>query len=64
MSWIDWACLGAVIVGFILFVYGANAYDAVVGWTGVFIGIAAVAAFIVYHVYKELTKEQPPIQKP
>lgn len=64
MSWIDWACLGAVIAGFILFVLGANYYDAVIGWTGVFIGIAAVATFIVIHVYKEATKEQPPIQKP
>jgi hypothetical protein len=64
MSWIDWTCLGVLIAGFVLFVYGANAYDAVVGWLGVFLGIGAVAVVVANYAYKELTKGQKAPQNP
>jgi hypothetical protein len=67
MSRIDWACLGAMILGFILFIYGSNVYDAVTGWTGVFLGIGAIAAEVIRYAYKELTKTgqpQPQTQNP
>jgi len=57
MSWINWACLGTIIVGVILFLYGANYYDATVGWTGVFLGIAGILVFLLYYIYSELTKK-------
>ncbi len=63
MSWIDWACLVAFISGFILFLYGANYYNALVGWTGVFLGIGAVAIVVVRYAYRELTKNKQ-VQKP
>ena len=57
MSWINWACLGIVILGIILFLYGANYYDAAVGWAGVFLFIAGILAFLIHYIYGELTKK-------
>ncbi|MGA3058880.1 MAG: hypothetical protein ABSD92_00770 [Candidatus Bathyarchaeia archaeon] len=57
MSWIDWACLGIFILGFLLFLYGANIYNAIVGYTGIYLFIGAIAAYIVIYIYKELTKK-------
>jgi hypothetical protein len=51
-----------IIVGIILFLYGANYYDATVGWTGVGLSIAGVVAFIVFYVHSQLTKK-PSLQK-
>jgi len=56
MSWINGLYLGIVILGVMLFLYGANNYDAVVGWTGVFLCIAAILAFLIHYIYRELTK--------
>ena len=63
MSWIDWACLGIFIVGFVLFLYGANTYNAIIGYTGVYLFIGAIIAYIAIYAYKELTKP-PSSQKP
>jgi drug/metabolite transporter (DMT)-like permease len=56
MTWDDWVCLGLFIVGVILFLYGANYYDATVGWAGVLLFVAAFVAVIVLLVYKSLTR--------
>jgi membrane-bound ClpP family serine protease len=64
MSWINWACLGIVILGIILFLYGANYYDAVVGWAGVFIFVAGILAFLIRYIYGELTKKVETPQNP
>jgi membrane-bound ClpP family serine protease len=64
MSWINWACLGIVILGIILFLYGANYYDAVVGWAGVFLFVAGILAFLIRYIYGELTKKVETPQNP
>ncbi len=63
MSRTDWACLGIFILGFLLFLYGANIYNAIIGYAGIFLFIGAVAAYLVSYIYKELTKT-PPDQNP
>jgi uncharacterized membrane protein len=63
MSLTDWACLGTVILGFVLFLYGANFYDAVVGWVGVYLFFGGILAFLVFYIYGELTKK-PEVQNP
>ena len=63
MSWTNWACLGTVILGFVLFVYGANVYDAVVGWVGVYLFLGGLLAFLFFYIYNELTKKAE-IQNP
>ena len=57
MSWTDWACLGLVVLGFVLFLYGANAYNAVIGWIGVYLFFGAILTFVVLYIYRELTKK-------
>ena len=57
MSWTDWACLGIFILGFLLFLYGANIYNAIVGYTGVYLFIGAILAYLIIYIYKGLTKK-------
>ncbi len=59
MSWTDWTLLGAFIAGFLLFLYGANSYDAVIGYGGVYLFIGSIAAYLIVYIYKELTKKPP-----
>ena len=59
MSKIDWALLGIFIAGFLLFLYGANSYNAAVGYSGVYLFIGSVAAYLVVYIFKELKKKSP-----
>ena len=63
MSWIDWTCLGIFILGFLLFIVGANIYNALVGYSGIYLFIGAIAAYLIIYAYKELTKKLP-VQNP
>jgi membrane-bound ClpP family serine protease len=58
MSRINWAFLVAVILGFVLFLYGANVYNAVVGWVGVYFFFGGILVFLVRYIYGELTKKE------
>jgi ABC-type branched-subunit amino acid transport system permease subunit len=60
MSWTDWTCLGAFILGFLLFLVGANIYNAVVGYTGLYLFVGAIVAYLAIYIYKELTKQPSP----
>jgi membrane-bound ClpP family serine protease len=57
MSWTNWACLGIFILGFLLFLYGANIYNAIIGYTGLYLFIGAIAAYLIIYIYKGLTKK-------
>jgi multisubunit Na+/H+ antiporter MnhB subunit len=57
MSLTKWFLVGVAIVGIVLFLYGANYYDPVVGWVGVAFFAAAVVVFLALYVYGELTKK-------
>jgi hypothetical protein len=57
MSWTDWTLLGIFILGFLLFLYGANTYNQVVGYSGVYLFIGSIVAYLVVYIYKELTKK-------
>lgn len=59
MSWTDWTLLGIFILGFSLFLVGANTYNAAVGYSGVYLFIGSIAAYLVIIIYKELTKKEP-----
>jgi multisubunit Na+/H+ antiporter MnhB subunit len=59
MSWTDWTLLGIFILGFLLFLYGANTYNPIVGYSGVYLFIGSIAAYLVIYIYKELTKKTP-----
>lgn len=57
MSLTKWFLLGVAIVGIVLFLYGANYYDSVLGRVGVAFFAAAVVVFLALYVYGELTKK-------
>jgi hypothetical membrane protein len=59
MSYTDWALLSLFIAGFLLFLYGANTYNAVAGYGGVYLFIGSIAAYLILYIYKELTRKQP-----
>jgi hypothetical protein len=52
----DWFCVGIIGIGILLFLYGANNYEATVGWLGTFLFTAGVVAILALYVYHELTK--------
>ncbi len=65
MSWSSWLCGSLVILGAILFLVGANIYNAVIGWGGVFLFIAGIMLYLIFYIYTELKrKEAEPVQKP
>ena len=59
MAWLNWVSAILVIVGLGLFLYGANIYNATVGWTGFCLGIAGILLFVVTYVYVQLNKKEP-----
>jgi membrane-bound ClpP family serine protease len=63
MSWIEWTLLGVFIIGFVLFLVGANTYNAIVGYAGVYLFIGSIAVYLILYLYKELIKK-PPVQNP
>jgi membrane-bound ClpP family serine protease len=60
MSRFDWACLATFILGFILFIIGANIYNSVVGGIGIVLFIGSIVFYISLYVFKELTKPTSP----
>ncbi len=62
MSKTDWAIVVILILGFLLFLYGANYYNAVVGYAGIYLFIAGIAAYLIIYIYKELRKKDNPPQ--
>ena len=74
MSWTDWTCLGAFIIGVLLFLLGANIslwggtsaqpfQYVIIGFAGVYLSIGAIAAYIIIYSYRALTK-QAAVQNP
>ena len=59
MSKTDLILLFVFILGFILFLYGANFYNSVVGYAGIYLFIGTIGAYLLIYIYKELTKKTP-----
>jgi len=57
VSLAKWFLVSLAIVGIILFLYGANYYDPMMGWAGVGFFAVAVVVFLTLYVYGELTKK-------
>jgi multisubunit Na+/H+ antiporter MnhB subunit len=58
MSWTDWTLLIIFIVGFLLILVGANVYNSIVGFSGVFLFLGSIIAYAVIYAYKEIAKRQ------
>jgi hypothetical protein len=57
MSWTDWTILCAFIAGFVLFLYGANSYNAIAGYGGAYLSIGSIAVYLLLYIYKEIRKK-------
>lgn len=57
MSWKDLVSLCVVIVGVILFLYGANNYNRLVGWAGIYLVISGFLVRIILMVWEALKKK-------
>ena len=58
MSAMKWFLVVVAVVGIVLFLYGANYYDAVVGWAGVSLVAASVVGLLALYVLGELEKRK------
>lgn len=58
MSQKDLICLILAILGVVLFLYGSNYYNAIVGWSGVFLVAAALLAEVALEVYAYIRKRE------
>ena len=58
MSKSDSVCLLLIIMGLALFLYGANMFNAVVGWIGVCFILGGILVFLILYIYREWTKEK------
>jgi membrane-bound ClpP family serine protease len=56
----DWACIGIIVMGIILFLVGANVYNAFLGYLGVFFLIGGVLALIALYIYNYLLSRRTP----
>ncbi|HEY4675112.1 MAG TPA: hypothetical protein VIH48_03560 [Candidatus Bathyarchaeia archaeon] len=63
MSLEDAVCLCLLAIGFILFLYGSNYYDAISGWLGVSLMAGSIIVAAILRVYtatkKSLKVKQP-----
>jgi hypothetical protein len=56
-----WKSLGlllAAILGIILFLYGSNYYNAVLGWAGVYLFVGVVMAYLAERVLEGLIRRR------
>jgi hypothetical protein len=58
MSWVNLLCIALVIVGFVLFLVGANIYNSFVGWAGVYMVIGGILIYLIFYVIAEFKKEK------
>ena len=62
MSLANWVCIVLIVIGIIVFLYGANFYLSTVGWAGLYILLLGAITLLVLYIYGELAKK--PSQNP
>jgi len=58
VSWKDLAIMLFIILGVVLFLYGSNYYNAVYGWSGLFLIFAGIMVYVAREVYGALIKKR------
>ncbi len=57
MSLVKWICIVFIVIGIVLFLYGANFYNGIVGWVGLYLFLLGFFTLLVLYIYGELTKK-------
>jgi drug/metabolite transporter (DMT)-like permease len=60
MSRADWVFFALIVLGVIFFLIGANYWNEVVGWLGVFLITGSIVAWILLYVYGSLESRRTP----
>ncbi len=58
MSREDWICVAIIISGIILFLIGANIYNAFIGFLGLFLFIGGILALVALYIYNTLERRR------
>jgi len=58
MLWEDIMNLAFLVIGLVLFVYGANYYDALIGWIGVALVAVGLFGEIAFKIYMKTIKKK------
>ncbi|MHA2323775.1 MAG: hypothetical protein ACXACB_00120 [Promethearchaeota archaeon] len=53
MVWKGLFFLSLFLLGLALFLYGANFYDAVIGWIGIYFILGSLLAFLILYIYNQ-----------
>jgi membrane-bound ClpP family serine protease len=61
-AWRDIVSVLLIIIGIIMFLYGANSYNGTLGWTGFGLFFGGFAVYIVLKAYEVVEKRS--VQKP
>jgi len=56
----DWACMAIIVIGLILFLVGANIYNAFAGYLGFFLFIGGIIALIALYIYNYFASRKVP----
>jgi hypothetical protein len=56
---VDLVFVAALVLGIFLFLYGANYFDNIIGWTGVYLFGGAILLRLVLYIYGKVTKKNP-----
>jgi uncharacterized membrane protein YeaQ/YmgE (transglycosylase-associated protein family) len=57
MSKTDYGVLIVFILGFLLFLYGANTYNSMVGYAGIYLFLGSIGAYLVIYIYGAVRKK-------
>ncbi len=57
MSWKEILGVCVTVMGAVLFLYGANYYNAIIGWAGFSLIIGGFLAKIVFKIYERMRKK-------
>jgi hypothetical protein len=60
MSRADWVFFALIVLGAILFIIGANYWNDVVGWLGVFLFTGSIVVWVIVWVYSSLKSRHAP----
>jgi hypothetical protein len=60
MSRADWVFFALIVLGAILFLIGANYWNDVVGWLGVFLFTGSIVVWVLVWVYGSLKSRHAP----
>jgi drug/metabolite transporter (DMT)-like permease len=60
MSRADWVFFALIVLGVIFFLIGANYWNDVVGWLGVFLITGSIVIWVLLYVYRSLEGRHAP----